>query len=60
MFNYHNTIKKKIREGKFISARYGEHKFKEGVLPALILTFEDKTYPIREHKWSVYQEILRI
>lgn len=60
MYNYHNTIKKKIKEGKLISARYGEHKFKEGILPALILTFEDKVYPVREYRWPMYQEILGV
>lgn len=58
-FNYHATAKRLIAEGKltgyYITARY------RGIVPALVLLFDDERHPvmpIREHRWEEYLPLL--
>lgn len=59
-YNYHDTAKRLIREGKlaqcYIADRY------RSIAPALVLIFDDYRHPvmpIREYKWDEYLPLLQ-
>lgn len=56
-YNYHAIIKKRIANGEIISAKMLEKYNK--ISPCLLLIFDDKVYPIREHMFAEYLDILR-
>lgn len=56
-FNYHGKVKQKLKDDKLerfeIVERWNE------ISPALVLYFSDgQAYPIREHHWEEYFEII--
>lgn len=56
-FNYHAKIKKLLREEKLVYYEIVDEY--HGIKPALLLYFSTgKVYPIREHRFSEYMEIL--
>lgn len=56
-FNYHAKIKKLIEEKELVSFEIVENW--NNIKPALVLYFKnDKPMPIREYRWSEYDEIL--
>lgn len=56
-FNYHAKIKKLLRENKLIFYEIVDDY--HGIKPALVLYFSSgEVYPIREHKFSEYLQIL--
>ena len=58
-YNYHNTVKRLINEGKLIYYYYTENH--NGISPALVLIFNDRKHPvmpIREHRWKDYSTLL--
>ena len=60
MYPYHNIIKKRIKNGEFISHKFVE-KYKN-ISPCLLLKFNTKPFvrPIRKHKFDEYIKILNI
>lgn len=58
-FNYHRTAKKLIKEGKLKYYYFTENH--NGIKPALVLVFNDKTHPvmpIRKERFSEYDNLL--
>jgi len=56
-FNYHAKIKKLLRENKLLFYEIVDEY--HGIKPALLLHFSNgEIYPIREHKFNEYLEIL--
>ena len=56
-FNYHAKIKKLIEDKELVSFEIVENW--NNIKPALVLYFKnDKPMPIREYRWSEYDEIL--
>ena len=58
-FSYHRTAKKLIKDGKLKYYYFTENH--NGIKPALILVFNDKTHPImpiRQERFSEYEDIL--
>lgn len=55
-FNYHAKIKQKICSGELKSYHFDLHYKNIGF--ALVLNFTDKSYPIREHKFSEYFKLI--
>jgi hypothetical protein len=58
-FNYHKTAKKLIKEGKLICYYLTENH--NGIKPALVLVFNDKTHPvmpIRKERFEEYDNLL--
>lgn len=58
MYPYHNRIKQRIANGELIGYEFIK-KYKD-ISPCLMLYFatEPHTRPIREHRFSEYQQIL--
>ncbi len=58
-FSYHRTAKKLIKDGKLKYYYFTENH--NGIKPALVLVFNDKTHPImpiRQERFSEYEDIL--
>ena len=58
-FNYHNTARKLIQNGKLISCYFTKNHNK--ISPALVLIFDDekhKIMPIRKHRWEQYFRLI--
>ena len=58
MYPYHNRIKQRIANGEMIGYEFLERY--KNISPCLMLYFatEPHTRPIREHRFSEYQQIL--
>lgn len=58
MYSYHNTIKKRIKNGELIGFEYVSDYPKIG--KCLVLKFKTYPYkrPIRPHRYDEYKEIL--
>lgn len=59
MYPYHNRIKQRISNGELTGYEYVEkHK---NIKPALLLYFKTEPYirPIREHRFSEYENLLK-
>ena len=64
MFNYHNTVKKLIKEGHFVRFEIMERW--NAISPALVLFFDNhKPMPIRQYNqntgesnWDMYWKLL--
>lgn len=55
-FDYHNKIKKLIKDGKLKSFFF--EKAYKNIGFALVLCFDDKKYPIREERFAEYFELI--
>ena len=57
MYPYHNTIKKRIRNGELIGYQFVEHY--KNIGECLLLTFSTPPFerPIRSHKYHEYVDI---
>lgn len=56
-YNYHAKIKEKILSGKLDYYKIVDSW--NDISPAMVLYFKDgKTYPIRQHKWDEYLNLL--
>ena len=58
MYPYHNTIKKRIRNGEFIGYEFVENY--KNIGECLLLHFSTLPFerPVRPHKYSAYVDIL--
>ena len=55
-FSYHNKIKSLIKQG-FLDSYYFDNNYgKIGF--SMVLTIKSKTYPIREHRFEEYFELI--
>ena len=59
MYPYHNKIKQRIRNKELIHYEYVDEY--NGISPCLLLYFETepKKRPIREHRFSEYEQFFR-
>lgn len=56
-YNYHAMVQKKISDGKLVSYKIVDKH--NSISPAMLLYFNDgKVFPIRQHKWDEYFEIM--
>ncbi len=58
MYSYHNTIKKRIKNGELIGFDYIENYKNVGRCLLLYFCTPPFERPIRPHKYYIYQEIL--
>lgn len=58
-FDYHGTIRKRIRQGELITYDYVEEY--NGISPCLLLRFSTKPFvkPIREKMWDEYEKLFK-
>lgn len=58
MYSYHNTIKKRIKNGELIDF-YISNNY-PNISEAIVLVFSTSPFfhPIRKHKWSEYISII--
>ena len=58
-FNYHAKAKRLIKNGELVKFEF-MHEYNK-ISPALVLHFKNNVpMPIREYRWSEYQELLNI
>ena len=56
-FNYHSKVKKALRESELEKFEFVERW--NDISPALLLYFKNgEIYPIREHHWDEYLDII--
>ncbi|MBR1983301.1 MAG: thermostable hemolysin delta-VPH [Clostridia bacterium] len=58
-FNYHQTAKNLIKNGKLLSYYFTENH--NGIKPALVLVFDDMKHhimPIRQSRFNEYVELI--
>lgn len=58
MYPYHNTIKKRIRNGELISYEFVDNYKKIGECLLLVFSTPPFEKPIRPHKYHEYTDIL--
>jgi hypothetical protein len=59
MYPYHNKIKQRIANNELIKYEYVDRY--KNISPCLLLYFKTEPYvrPVREHRFSEYEEILK-